>query len=74
MHTTGGLRPDYQLIAEVLRDAIDDPSLRAMVALEFVDRLKQDNPQFDETAFLNATKRNTGRKWYYQGFVDPVID
>lgn len=55
----------FEKTAKILKENIADPSLRAMVALEFVELFKASNKNFDTDRFLLATKRNSGQVWHY---------
>lgn len=50
----------FMQVAKIFKDKVDDPSLRALLALEFVEMFKKENPRFNESTFLNGTKRNSG--------------
>lgn len=41
-------------IAEILKDKINDPSQRILLAMEFAEFFKEENPNFREDLFLQA--------------------
>jgi hypothetical protein len=45
---------DFKLIAEVIREQVDDPRQAWRLANVFADRLKQQNARFDKGKFFHA--------------------
>jgi hypothetical protein len=67
-------KKDFEKVAKILKDTVDCPSLRAMIALEFVAIFKTKNKLFDESKFLLEIKRNTGAKHYYPITKHTIVD
>ena len=67
-------RKDYEKVAQILKGSVDDPSLRAMLALEFAVWFLEDNSRFNGGKFFRATKRKTGRKVYYPITNQTIVD
>jgi hypothetical protein len=66
---------DFLKIAEILKNWVDDPSMRAMLGCEFAAWLRKDYAStFNEMKFFAATKRNTGRVWEYPLTGTRIVD
>ena len=70
-------RKDYQLIAEILRKTDLPGNLRDILALNFAQALKRDNPRFKAVRFCQATRPDIAeskaiKELNAKGFIGPA--